>query len=188
MSLIPSFQADGLLPKGDYEVTFDELRQSILVVGPSNPVNYPNWDVAWRLKLTENLEILAQQLRSVGIINIFVDGSFAEDKDHPNDIDGYFECDRNMFLSGDLERQLNLQDPRKMWTWEPRFRRPYPGYPKLQLPMWHAYRVELYPHVPGLLSGIPDEHGNNQEFPAAFRKSRNNKPKGIVKLKQGDQP
>jgi hypothetical protein len=29
------------------------------------------------------------------------------------------------------------------------------GYPKLQLPMWHKYRVELYPHY-GQLCGIRD--------------------------------
>ena len=31
-----------------------------------------------------------------------------------------------------------------------------------QLPMWHRYRVELYPHYPGLLSGII--FGNNFLF------------------------
>ena len=40
-----------------------------------------------------NLEILARQLWSVGIRDIYADGSFVEDKDHPNDIDGYFVCD-----------------------------------------------------------------------------------------------
>ena len=38
--------------------------------------------------------------------------------------------------------------------------------------MWHQYRVDLYPHVPGLLSGILDEFGHEQEFPSAFRKTR----------------
>ena len=188
MSIIPSFQDDGLLPKGDYEVTFDELRQSVLVAGPSNSVDYPNWDTPWRLELVDNLEILVQQLWLVGIINIFADGSFAEDKDHPNDIDGYFECDLNMLVSGDLERKLNLQDPSKVWTWDPNSRTSYQGYPKKQLPMWHKYRVELYPHVKGRLSGIPDKHGNELEFPAAFRQSRSNgNPRGIVKLNQGGQ-
>lgn len=52
--------------------------------------------------------------------------------------------------------------------------------------MWHQYRVELYPHGPGLLAGIPHQHGNELEFPAAFRLSRcDGKPRGIVKLKTG---
>jgi hypothetical protein len=52
--------------------------------------------------------------------------------------------------------------------------------------MWHTYRVELYPHVPGIGSGIRDRHGHELEFPAAFRQSRRDgKPKGIVKIKFG---
>ena len=104
----------------------------------------------WREKLVANLEALTRQLWQVGITDVFADGSFAEDKDHPNDIDGYFVCDLARLSSGQLERDLNLLDPNKVWTWDPRSRQPFRGYPKKQLPMWHAYRVELYPHVPGL--------------------------------------
>ena len=67
-------------------------------------------------------------------------------------------------------------------------RKPYRGYPKYQLPMWHRYRVELYPHVPGLGfgCGIRDKHGNDLEFPSAFRQSRRDgKPRGIVKIRSG---
>jgi hypothetical protein len=39
---------------------------------------------------------------------VFADGSFVEDKDHPNDIDGYFACDLRELASGELERKLNL--------------------------------------------------------------------------------
>ena len=35
MPSIPAFTTDGLLPKGDYEVSFDELQRSILVAGPA---------------------------------------------------------------------------------------------------------------------------------------------------------
>jgi hypothetical protein len=31
MAPIPVFETDGLLPSGDYEVSFEELRESILV-------------------------------------------------------------------------------------------------------------------------------------------------------------
>lgn len=83
------------------------------------------------------------------------------------------------------ERKLNLLDPFKVWTWDTKSRRPYRGYPKKQLPMWHRYRVELYPHFPGLLTGIRDPHGHELEFPSAFRLSRRNStPKGIIKLLQ----
>jgi hypothetical protein len=48
--------------------------------------------------------------------------------------------------------------------------------------MWHAYRVELYPHYAGLLAGV-DAHGNELEFPAWFRQQRaNGAAKGIVRI------
>lgn len=187
--MIPNFDADGLLPVGDYEVSFEELRQSVLVAGDLNRQN--NWDASWRSKLVANLEVLTRQLWSVGIREVYADGSFVEDKDHPNDIDGYFVCGLQELITGELARQLNLLDASKVWTWEPASRRPYRGYPKKQLPMWHQYRVELYPHVPGLGigCGIFDKYGNELEFPSAFRQCRRNgKPRGIVKIEYGGQP
>jgi hypothetical protein len=185
MGTIPNFTDDGLLPPGDYEVTLDELKLSLLVEGPDDVDAYPRWDVPWRGHLVDNLEILVGQLWQVGITEIFIDGSFAEDKDHPNDIDGYFVCDLMRLASGDLERELNLLDPHKIWTWDPAARRPYQGYPKKQLPMWHEYRVELYPHYSGLPSGISDQYGHELEFPSAFRRSRRDgKPRGIIKIRR----
>ena len=178
-SVVPGFTADDVLPAGDYPMTFADLRSSLLVQ-PHSGNRY--WDHKWRSSLVDNLEVLVRQLWRVGITEIFIDGSFVENKDHPNDIDGYFVCELKYLASGDLERDLNLLDPYKVWTWDHRQRMPAPGFLKLQLPMWHRYRVELFPHV-GLPSGIKDQHGNDQEFPAAFRKSRNNHtPKGIVKI------
>lgn len=176
------FTADGLLPTGDYVLALAELRESLLVHGPENKSAYPHWDIAWRRQLIENLAVLVHELWQVGITEIFIDGSFVEDKEHPNDIDGYFECDLHQLASGDLERELNLVNPHKVWTWDPAARRPFRGYPKRQLPMWHVYRIELYPHV-GQLSGICDDHGHELEFPAAFRRSRQGSlPRGIVKV------
>jgi hypothetical protein len=187
MTLIPQFDSDGLLPPADYEVSFDELRESILVVGPGAR-EASAWDTSWRAQLVDNLEILTGQLWQAGIREIFADGSFAEDKDHPNDIDGYFVCTLDQLRTGDMVRRLNLLDPYKVWTWDPASRKPFRGYPKKQLPMWHRYRVELYPHVPGLGvgSGIRDKHGHELEFPSAFRQSRRDgKPRGIVKIMYG---
>jgi hypothetical protein len=79
-------------------------------------------------------------------------------------------------------------DPFKVWTWDPASRRPYRGSLKRQLPMWHKYRVELYPHVPnlGIGCGIVDRYGHELEFPAAFRLSRRDgKPRGIVSIRYG---
>jgi len=180
--LPPRFTAEGLLPPGDYELTIEELRTSMLVVGPQPLIE--GWDAGWRTRLVENLGTLVGQLAHVGVFDVFVDGSFVEDKVHPNDIDGYFCCDFQDLVSGELERRLNLLDPHKVWTWDPNCRRPFRGYPKLQLPMWHQYRVELYPHC-GQVCGIRDSFGHELEFPAAFRLSRrNNLPRGIVKLRR----
>lgn len=181
-SRLPAFTEDGLLPPGDYVMTLAELAASLLVKGPDGRNQPKHWDANWRRQLAANLAIMVRQLWQVGVTEIFVDGSFAEDKDHPNDIDGYFECDLKRLASGELERELNLLDPHKIWTWDPDSRHPYRGYPKKQLPMWHAYRVELYPHV-GQLSGIRDRFGNELEFPSAFRLSRRNgEPRGIIKI------
>jgi hypothetical protein len=182
---IPPFTADGLLPPGDYEVSLDELRGSILVTGPDDARSHPNWDAQWRATLVDNLDLLVRQLWQVGVEEVFVDGSFTEDKDHPNDIDGYFVCDLIELATGQLERALNLLDSHKVWTWDPATRRPYRGYPKKQLPMWHQYRVELYPHYRGHLSGIVDERGYELEFPSAFRKCRRDgSARGIVKIRK----
>jgi len=182
---LPEFGEDGLLPAGDYPLTLEDLRESMLVAGPRTLC--PAWDSEWRRQLVDSLAVLVRQLRQVGIEEIYIDGSFVEDKDHPNDIDGYFVCDLHHLASGRLERELNLLDAHKVWTWDPEARRPFRGYPKRQLPMWHRYRVELYPHV-GQLSGIRDRFGNELEFPSAFRLSRRDgKQRGIVKLIKGGQ-
>lgn len=190
-SLVPPFNADGLLPPGDYEVSFEELRRSSLVVGPLNLAEDSPWDVAWRGKLVDNLEVLTRQMWQVGVREVFADGSFAEDKLHPNDIDGYFVCDFDLLRTGELERRLNRLDPHQVWTWSPAARTPFRGYPKRQLPMWHRYRVELYLHVPGLGigCGIRDRFGHELEFPSAFRQSRRDgKPRGIVKIQYEGTP
>ncbi len=156
----------------------------MLVEGPES--GYPDWDAGWRLKLVENLEVMVGQLWEVGITEIFVDGSFVEDKDHPGDIDGYFECDVVEFATGNIQRRLNELDPHKVWTWDPTSRRPYRNQTKRQLPMWHRYRVELYPHFPSLTSGIRDQFGNDLPFPSAFRLSRREyKPKGALHKNSG---
>jgi hypothetical protein len=186
MGELPPFTEDGVLPPGDWELSFEELRASFLVKGPGE--DYPNWDSSWRAVLVDNLETLVRELWEVGIDKVFVDGSFVEDKDHPNDIDGYFECDWQRLVSGELQDALNQRDPHRVWSWDPAERRPYRGYPKLQLPMWHQYRIELYPHTPGLIAGA-DHRGHPLEFPSWFRLSRRplssgEEEKGIIKIRR----
>jgi hypothetical protein len=176
------FVQKGLLDPGDYSMNFTDLRNSVLVKGPSNRKD--PWDSAWRLKLVNNLEILVNELWEVNVTDIYIDGSFVTNKPHPNDIDGYFNCDLMHLSSGDLQRDLNKLDPYKIWTWS--VRQPAPGFTKLQLPMWHAYRVELYPEFGQMFApGVVDEFGHPLTFPAAFRKTRyTNEPKGIIKIEK----
>ena len=178
--MLPPFNSEGVLPPSDYSISLQDLLVSPLVLG--YPYGSKTWDQVWRSVLVENLAILVCQLRPVGITEIFIDGSFVEEKDYPNDIDGYFHCDLRALATGRLEAELNLLDPFKVWTWNPRSRTPCPGSAKAQLPMWHQYRVELYPHY-GQQCGIRDKHGHELEFPSAFRQSRvNSTPKGILKI------
>jgi len=180
MSVPNKFTTNGVLPAGDHKATLADIRASILVKGEESPS--PDWDCDWRAHCVDNLEIMAGQLWQIGITKIFINGSFVENKDHPNDIDGYFDCDFMKFASGQLETELNLLDPHKIWTWDPKERRHYRGYAKAQLPMWHQYRVELWPNF-GQPFGIKDTAGNSLNFAQAFRISRtNNLPKGIIEL------
>jgi hypothetical protein len=148
---LPLFTSEGVLPVGDYPMTFAQLRASHLVTG--HGVQLETWDAVWRSRLVDNLEILVIQLWKVGIDRIFINGSFVEEKSRPKDVDGYFECDRRYLLSGRLERDLNALDPHQIWTWDHATRRPHADSTKAELPMWHQYRVELYPHH-GQSSGI----------------------------------
>lgn len=162
-------------------MTFWQLRESVMVHGPLDG-SEPNWDAEWRLFLIDRLEILVKQLWEVGLNEIYINGSFVEQKPHPNDIDGYFNCELERLATGDLSMELNKLDPYKIWTWDPISRRPYRGYAKRQLPMWHRYRVELYPNY-GQSFGALDEHGQPLLFPSAFRRTRySGEPKGIVRI------
>ena len=90
--------------------------------------------------------------------------------------------DVHRVASGELERSLNGLDPNGIWTWHPAARSAYRRYTKRQLPMWHTYRVELYPHY-DQFSGIVDARGYPLTFPSAFRTVRlTNQEKGIVQL------
>lgn len=171
------FNSNGVLDPEDYPMTIEQLKDSLLVNGPGDGLP---WNYQKRLMLVNNLEILVKQLHAVGIDEIFIDGSFVEDKASPSDIDGYFVA--NPYTLPDVVRELNKLDPYKVWTWDWNSRIYDRNSAKPQLPMWHRYKVELYPHV-GQGTGIPDENGNEQMFPAAFRKTRDTfLPKGIIQI------
>jgi len=166
-------------------LSLPELQQSFLVTGAGLGPDAKNWDAKHRQWLVNNLSILVRQLWDVGIVDIFVAGSFVEYRDHPNDIDGYFICDRNFCITGQLQEKLNSLDPHKVWTWDPYDRRPTLGHPKKELPMWHRYRIDLYPEY-GQSSGILDINRSvSLRFSEAFRLTKDTQqPKGIIKIRR----
>ena len=175
---LPPFTEHGLLPPGDYSMTLSALRASYLVTGVG--VSSSTWDSPWRGTLVDNLSILARQLWQVGIEQVYVGGSFVEAKDHPNDIDGYFSCDVQLYATGQLEQGLNLLDPHRVWTWDNAQRQPAPGKAFPQLPMWHRYRVELYPDYGQAFGRLPT--GSVVTAYTWFRRARDLRRKGIVQL------
>ena len=67
----PPFDAEGLSPPAGYALSFEELRNSILVVGPGDAEVHPSWDRSWRERLVNNFEVLTRQLWQVGIREVF---------------------------------------------------------------------------------------------------------------------
>lgn len=181
MSPLPNFNSERTLPPGEHEILYTEFQTSFLVYGTGRS---QTWDTEWRKYLVQNLGILIRQLWQVGITDIFIGGSFVEEKDHPNDIDGCFACDINQWQTGTLQSQLNQLDPDHVWTWDASTRMKHPDASSKKLPMWHRYRVELYPHH--LDSGIYNLKGKRMNFLEAFQTTRGGrKHRGVLKIKSG---
>jgi hypothetical protein len=193
---LPPFTDDGVLPVGDHPLTLSQLATSHLVTGEHSRSSA--WDREWRAELVGNLTVMVRQLhviaeKGIRIGRIYINGSFVEDKAHPNDIDGYFECRLVDHRLRRIEAALNLLDPHQVWTWDLGSRRWDPGSQRHKLPMWHIYRVELFPiylEVPNQPSGILDASGQPLSWEECFRLRRGDyKPKGIVQIiKEVDEP
>jgi hypothetical protein len=134
-----------------------------------------------RHKLVRQSRILVEHLWQVGVEEIDLDGSFVEDKPRPNDLDGYFVCSADRFFDVQLPQ---LQQLDACWTWDEEQLRFAADTAKPQLPMWHKYRVELYPHYTELAAcGIKGPTGEDLTFPDAFRRRRADfSPKGLVRI------
>jgi len=175
------FDREGCLPPGDLSLTLASLRAAVLVTG-TPALRAMGWDGVWRASLVDRLEILCRHLWVVGIVDVFVDGSFVTDKLRPGDIDGYFVCDFERFQRDQWPRLL-LLDP----VWDTRRRLP-DAYGKLKPLMWHRYRVELFPHFlpPFEATSVAamNPAGQAVSFPDFFRFGRDGKPRGIVRVVQ----
>ncbi len=104
---LPPFNQHGLLPVGLYTLTTRELLSSHLITGQYSQ-HGSNWNTAHRITLLHNFIYLARQLWQAGVMDVFMYGSFVDDKGHPNDIDGYFEYPRAKEIrNGTLRQALN---------------------------------------------------------------------------------
>jgi len=176
----PVFSAAGLLPAGDYVMTFPQLRGSMLVKGPTS--GSPNWDAPWRGRLVDNLNSVVRTLWELGIEYVIIDGSFVEQKDHPNDIDAYFPVTAKRWVSREVERELNRKRSENVWTWDWRYASvPVdPRVPHRRLPFWHKYRIDLFPNFGA--KAILHERLGWLTFEDGFRHTRSGAPKGVVKV------
>jgi len=169
------FAKSGLLPPGDHAISLEELEKFI----GQGPGGGQSWDTAWRLQLLQEFKRRYQQLRAVGINEVYIDGSYATDKFHPNDMDVYFVVPRKIWRSG-AEQALQDQDP-EFWRFEPEL-----GVDgKLGYPMAFRHHIEMYPvyleHTP--------EYAECQEMidPKIkfFRTDKySHRTKGIIKIEE----
>ncbi|MDR3614798.1 MAG: hypothetical protein P4L53_14665 [Candidatus Obscuribacterales bacterium] len=179
------FDDSGRLPPGDYPTTLDELERSILVTGDEERDDA--WDTKWRLLLVQNLRTMVNQLWDEGFADIYIDGSFATDKLHPGDIDGYFVCQNiDGLVDSDFEEQLcnrlNKRDETRVWSWKDKDRKRPTEAEKGQLPMWFKYHVEMWPEYgqwSGQIHPLTNQKLTHAEL---FRITKQGEAKGIIKL------
>jgi hypothetical protein len=180
---LPPPTPEGVLPPGEHEQTLEQIAQSYLVTGAG--LDRPDWDSLWRGELVRNLAIVVHQLWSVKIVGIYVNGSFVELKAHPNDLDIYFECERIAFEYDQLD-SLRAIEP--AWTWARDKLTKDPTTGKLKPPFWHKYHIDALPYWPGTHTEIIDQNGQAISIPEGFRRTREGKPKGIIKIVKGGTP
>jgi hypothetical protein len=100
MSVIPDFDSNGNLPPGVYDVSLEEIEHCF----------------AWndrRKKLFEGLRAAIINLTQANVKRVWIDGSFVTNKDDPNDIDGYWESDKDVDADKIDPVFLDMYPPRK---------------------------------------------------------------------------
>ena len=180
MAKLPEFDKRGILPPKDYVLTVAELHDSMLVTGPKTGA--PHWDRQWRSLLVRNLSLVAKTLWDLGVEYLVIDGSFVEQKDHPNDIDAYFPIARGRWVSREVERELNRRRSEDVWTWDldRRYLPADPRVPHRKPPFWHKYRIELWPEYGQ--EAILHKRLGWLTFEDGFRRTTGGDRKGVVKI------
>lgn len=169
------FLKNGLLPAGDHEISLAQLKRLIR----EGPGGGRDWDTAWRLQLLEEFEQRYHQLASVGITEVYIDGSYATDKYHPNDMDAYFVVPRKLWRTS-AEAALKELDP-EFW----RFETVSDPSGKSGYPMAFLRHIEMFPvyqeHTPAFADCLEmiDPKIN------FFRSDKwSHRTKGIIKIQE----
>ncbi|MFC7443432.1 DUF6932 family protein [Laceyella putida] len=190
------FNDYGYLDPGTYELTFDQLKKSVLVHGETW---IAGWDAEWRLTLVNRLERLVPYLWDYGVEHIYVDGSFCSDKPRPRDIDCFYDFqipDEIMEIEDEVRRhevildyfeifseQLNKKFDEPIWSiWKREF---VDEKGIRQTLMWERLKVELMPNCWGIYAGDWYPGGKLRKFDEFFRYDRVGTEKGIILLKKG---
>jgi hypothetical protein len=173
--MVLKFLKNGLLPAGDHAITLLDMEKFIR----EGPGGEQSWDTVWRLQLLQEFKKRYQQLLSVGIQEVYIDGSYATDKFHPNDMDVYFIVPRNIWRSG-AEQALKAMDP-EFW----RFETELGADGKVGYPMAFRQHIEMYPvyleHTP-THAECPEMIDPKINF---FRTDKySHRAKGIIKIQE----
>jgi hypothetical protein len=190
------FNDYGYLPPGNHELTFAQLKESILVHGEPW---ITGWDASWRLTLVNRLEQLVPYLWDYGVERVYIDGSFCSDKPRPRDIDAFYDFEMPaeiMEIDDEVRRhqvaldyfeifsaQLNKKFDEPIWNiWERKY---VDETGKRQTLMWERFKVELMPNCWGIYAGAWYQGGKLRKFDEFFRYDRFGYEKGLVLLKKG---
>ena len=117
---IPLFNENGELPDGEYVVSLDEIETKF---GCSNEQ---------RRRLMQGLRAATANFRKANVRKLWIDGSFITDKENPNDIDGVWETNEEIYL--------DLLDPVFLGSREA---------------MKDKYGLDFFPDVIEVGSGLP---------------------------------
>lgn len=145
-----------------------------MIIGPEEE---PHWDIIWRKQLLAIFEYYCTQLWTVGITEIYIDGSFVSDKLHPKDLDAYFVCKKEHWEKYAEPRLRELDS--KFWNFESINK----GTGIVKYPMWFDYSIEMYPVYEEFLEENVIDQDLKDPKPNWFRKIKySDIDKGIIKI------
>jgi hypothetical protein len=141
--MIPQFTEEGLLPPGIHETDLEELEEKM------------GWSRR-RRELLEGLEKALGLMASHGVRRVYLDGSFASDKDRPNDIDGCYDLAEDV-TTEDLEGLAPI----------------FPPSPFNRAEAKRRFGVDFFP-------AAATELGSGQPFLRFFQTDREGRERGVL--------